>query len=444
VANPVGVSVAFDDPVLEPDPTWTDLAMLPGISVLSWTVDRGRTSELDQTGTGTATVTLVDRQSVLDPRNVGGTLAGRINPMRQAAIVLYDPVNGNQGTVFRGFVEDWRSTPDVTERWSTVEIDLVDAFAYLSNTLLRPGEAGDAVPVGAEGNVFYEDASTPRDRMLAVLADANWPSELSQIFTGNVTIQETVYSPNTQALAALRDAADAEFPGVGNLYVGGPSAPGTVVFHGRMARFRPDVAEYQIAQWKVGDASAFTADSNTVVASELTFSRGVAGIVNSALAAPQNIAGTSLAGQLTENAASIGTYGYQSFTAEDLLTGGGIASNVGDPVAETKLYSDYYVQNMATASTRLDVLAITSPSPRHPTADRRWTFLTQVDISDLVTVTSVVPGTGGSLSADDFFIEGLHYSASAQGTSHHHVELTLDTSPRSSFGTFTFGTYAPL
>ena len=124
-----------------------------------------------------------------------------------------------------------------------------------------PGLAGDPIPdtpAGRDiaGNVFYEDdpVTGPQIRINQALADANWPSGLSSVFTGNVNLNETVYSPGESILAVIHDAADAEFPGVANFYV---DRYGVVCFHGRNARFNPsstasDATHWDFHVWDVG------------------------------------------------------------------------------------------------------------------------------------------------------------------------------------------------
>src|SRR5262249_52240645 len=119
---PVGVQIAFDDDPLEPNPTWTDVGTLEGVFVEAWTIDRGRLTEHDQTATGTCRIEIHDRDGVLDPTNTAGTLWGRLLPMRQASIYLYNPVEpvNHSGTVFRGFIEALAVDMDVSEKFSKV------------------------------------------------------------------------------------------------------------------------------------------------------------------------------------------------------------------------------------------------------------------------------------------------------------------------------------
>src|SRR5262249_51489181 len=149
-------------------------------------------------------------------------------------------------------------------------------------------------------------------RIQAILDDVGWPAGLSSIFSGNVRCTETIYESGTTALAALFDAADAEFVGVANIFV---SKTGVVTFHGRQARFRPDVAEYGIGRYDVGDPSATALDPDTAPIAELTHALGKTFLYNSVLAVPQDatvgVPPTDLeaAGQLVEDTTSITAHG---------------------------------------------------------------------------------------------------------------------------------------
>src|SRR4029077_7119497 len=91
VADPLGVSVAFDDPPLTVDPVWTRIDTLAGCRVRDWTIDRGRPNEFEKTGTGTAVVNIVDQSGLFDPTNTTSPYNGKIVPGKQAGIALVNP-----------------------------------------------------------------------------------------------------------------------------------------------------------------------------------------------------------------------------------------------------------------------------------------------------------------------------------------------------------------
>lgn len=434
---PLGVSIAFDDATLDPDPTWTRLDGASSIwSVQEYTIDRGRDSELDVTGMGTAKVKLIGQNGDLDPTNASGDYFGLIEPLKQAAIALWNPVTEAWTTIFRGFVADWVYTVHPTEDLIELELELVDGFDLLAAAQLVPGEAGDTPPAGSEGNVFYENTADHVDtRINAILGDIGWPGALAEVFSGNVNVQDTVYAPNTSALTALRDAADAEFPTVSTIYM---SKDGIFTFHGRQPRFRPEVAEYGIAEWAAGDLAAFAGDATTAVISELSFNRGKEAIINSALATPNGVDDTDIDAQLVQDATSILAYGIRGWSAENLITLEGIESG-NDPLEETLAFGTYMVANYKDPQTRVSKVVFVSRLEDDPYADRIWRVLVGVELSDLISLTTTHPG-GGGFDADEFYVEGIHYQVEPMNGETLFVRLELDVSPRANYTTNPFDT----
>src|SRR4029077_6307479 len=128
-----------------------------------------------------------------------------------------------------------------------------------------------------DGNiVFNQDTNLDavQTRIEKVLSQMGWPLTLTSIFTGNVSLQKTVYAPRSTVLQVITDACDAEWPDVANVYISGPThtvdgttdvAPGSVVVHGRAARFNPLDAHYGIKRFLLGDDTANAADPTNVV-----------------------------------------------------------------------------------------------------------------------------------------------------------------------------------
>jgi hypothetical protein len=425
----VRVKIAFADGPLVVSPTWTDIVPLAGARVQTIEIDRGRPSELAKTDTGTARVSGVDLDGLFDPTNLTSTYAGNILPRKQAMIELRDPVLNTWHTIFRGFVSDWHYVLDITRQFLRFDLELVDAFEFLSKAELQPGEAGNSVPAGSEGNVFYEDtAGTVSDRIDAILADVGWPAGLTEIFTGNVRVREKVYAPGTSALAALFDAADAEFPGAANLYV---SKSGILTFHGRFARFNPQVAAYNINERNVGDPSLTSVDPTAVPLAALGFTSGADNIINSCLSYPQEIAAADLAAQLVTDTASITAYGLHAESFSDLQTSYDIANGVTANDA-AKLFGTYYVENMAEPRPRVNQMVFRTKGVSDPLSGPLWIQMTLCEISDLLNLTTAHPG-GGGFADVPFFVEGLHYSITPLNGEVSDVTLTCDVSPSAYF-----------
>lgn len=420
-----GFAIAFDDDTLEPNPAWTNIQALTGCRVQSLSWRRGRPDEFSKTGTGTASVRILDLEGLFDPTNLSSDYFGKILPDKQAAISLYDPVLEEWHTQFRGYIENWNYTLGITREWFELQIDLVDGFAILNDAELQPGSAGDPPPSGSEGNVFYEDtAGSVSDRIDAILADIGWPSDLTEIFSGNVKVQETTYAPGTQALAALFDAADAEFPGVANLYM---SKDGILTFHGRQARFRPNVAAYHIREQEVADPSVTVGDPTVCPVHELSFNLGKDFVFNSVLAYPQGIDEADVDGQLVQDLTSIGIHGLKSLSFTDLLTLTGLATgNTAED--ETLLFAEYYKENYPEALPRISRMVFKSRMPDHRLAGPLWKMLTRVEISDLLTVTTAHPGGGGFAGAK-YYVEGITCTVEPLNPIIPMVTLELDVSP---------------
>jgi hypothetical protein len=464
------LSIAFDDPPMEPDPEWVRVDTMAGIRVRSYTIDRGRPTEFDKTGTGTAVIQIVDRTGVFDPTNTSSPLYNKAVPGKQAAIALLNPVNDTWHTIFRGYIESWSYRLGQTREHMELELQLVDGFAVLSRAELRVGVDGvipgpppytsppyatpeaaafeERLAEFAKGNVLYgETLGYVKDRIDAVLGDAGWPIDLTDTFSGNVRVGPKAYGAGTTALDALWDAVDAEIPGVGNCFM---DAAGKFRFRGRQARFRPDVAEYGIQRRTVGDPSAWAGDTDVVPVAELEWSNGEDNLFNACTATPEHV-GTGdasrpinpdepdnddVAGQLVQNPTSITAYGRRSLTFDNLQTVQGIATG-NDAMAETKLFSTYYVDNYGDAPhPRVSRMVFKTRRPGNTNAAALWQHFCNCEISDLLTLKSEHPGGGGFDT--DFYVEGIHYQVSPGPPEYAHVELSLDVSPRAHYTTNPF------
>lgn len=451
---PEGVCIAFSDDALTKNPVWTRIDDPDGISIVAeWSTDRGRSSELDKSKTGTATIEITDLEGILDPTNptspVLGAFGASIDPMRQVSIALKNPLTGEWTSRYRGFIDEIEMSLDELEKVFRGTIHCVDAFAYLArqevvpdNGLPAGGGTGARVrtPTDSAGDVFYEDGEVD-DRFRAALADAGWVAEMSVVFSGNVFVQETVYAVRSQILQILQDAADAEFPGVANTYV---DNFGRIVFHGRDARFDPESVAadagpiaWNFQHWKVGDAIAWGADPTYAPIKNITFNRGMNWLINAALATPQNIEPDDIEDQLSFDAGSIETYGVSSSSWENLLTLRGKNDGLNKE-EETKLFSDFYKNNMAQPKNRISTLTFINVISGHVAEDAAWAFLCGVEIADQVDVFTTHPGGGGF--NETFFVEGVRYDVKPHGGNDYHlVMLEVDISPQAVFTQNPFG-----
>lgn len=461
MADPVGVlSIAFDATPMTADPTWTRIDTLEGCRVQEYTIDRGRPTEFDKTDTGTAVVRLIDREGLFDPTNSSSTYYGKVLPGKQAALCLQNPISEEWFPLFRGFVESWHYRLDQTRQFMELELQLVDGFAILARAILEVGEDGALPPFDdfdpeqqqalnelAAGNVLYgETTGTVKDRIDGVLGDVDWPVALRDVFSGNVNVGPKAYGPGTSALDAIWDAVDAEFPGVANCWM---SKEGLFVFRGRQARFRPEVAEYQINERTVGDPSAWELDTDVVPLAELEWQNGQDNLFNAASATPQWV-GTgatirqlnpgdpdndNVAGQYVTNPTSITAYGLRSITFDQLQTVEGIATGANSMV-ETKKFATYYVENYSDPQQRITRMVFKTRRPGNTNGTALWNHLCRCEISDLLTLKTEHPGDG--FFDTQFYVEGLHYTVRPGPPAFPIVELALDVSPKAHYDTNPF------
>jgi hypothetical protein len=426
-----GIALAPDDGALVANPVWERIDTV--YNVRSWTVDRGRPNEMSKTETGAASVELVDRTGDFDPTNPAGAFYGRLEPGYplgpgvQAGIGLQNPGTGIWSTVFRGHVASVQWVPYRREDHANVTLDLADGLALLGATEMAPdGSFGDSI---RDGNIIFDEINATNaveTRIHQVLDQAGWPTALRRIFSGNVKLQESVYSPRSPVLNVIQDAADAEFPTVANVYIGGPKEAGWVVFHGRYARFHPEVAQYNIRTWKCGDDQAAAADSQLVrVSPPLGANLDDTLLYTSALALPSNVHDGDIANQYLTDSVAAGQMGLRTWSAENLLTLGG--DNSRTALAETRLMSAYIRDNFARPQVRVGQLTVKSRSLTSLNGQATWNLLTDIDISDIVHLTTTHSGGGGF--DHDFYVEGIHYAA-RPGGGRPYVELTLDVSPK--------------
>jgi hypothetical protein len=135
-------------------------------------------------------------------------------------------------------------------------------------------------PSGFEDGVYYaETAGTVDDRIIEILTDVGIDSTRYLVASGNVSAKAVKYDPDESALQALRDAADAEFPFIANIYC---DRHGDFAFRGRYSRFDPDdvAAEpgstWDFTRWAVGDGAAIIADPTRAQIRSFGFGRAAA------------------------------------------------------------------------------------------------------------------------------------------------------------------------
>jgi len=473
---PHGVCWAPTNNTLDVSPTWVRMDDPAGIRLATgWSITRGRQSETDKTVTGTCSIVFDDLNGELDPTNGSATWYGHMDPMKQMAVGLMNPVTGDWHTLFRGFnggpdheLEQWEGA---SRGRDIVTWNCVDAFDVFANVVLTPGRHGHT-PSGlaALPNILYNGNFLPNSpyygtdadvevhvdgRIVKLLDDAGWPgtgntgrpgstAPLRNIFSGNVTVQGSVYGRVDSLLQALFDAADAEFAGgIANIYV---SKSGVVTFHGRYARFFPDRAGYGINHWYVGGHPEAALDPDVVpLAGPLRFYRSKDDVINSCMALPQNVdpttGGVVIAedGPITDPTSSQGIYGYRSTNFENLLTFAGHDDddNPTTAIEECNKFADYYVGNYKDPKTRCQTLRFQARGPDGVGVAALWDLMTRVELGDVVTLTTGHVGGGGF--SEDFFVEQIRYAAQPGRQDMLAITLELEVSPRTFYSHNPFG-----
>ena len=168
------------------DSDYTDLEAY----VLSATINRGRSRELEGFSAGNATVVLDNQDGRFDPNNSSSPYNPNIKPGKLLRIKITDPTTGVNEPIFEGNISQW----DVTYSWpnmSRCTIRAYDAFKPLSqNTVNLTTSAAET------GTVMRE-----------ILQDADWTNY--ELDTGDSTLVARQFQ-NTNALQALQLATSSE------------------------------------------------------------------------------------------------------------------------------------------------------------------------------------------------------------------------------------------
>lgn len=407
-----GQLVAGGD-ALDAFPDFQPLLRSHGITVSGWEVRRGRQDEFTRTGTGTATIFVND-------------LSGFLGTGSEFPVHARIDLRGT--TVFRGHVDTIDVDVDNAADVSRAAIRCVDAFDLLSgielvNAYAFPGFSsvrvfGNIPPDEIEdnGDIFYEDGQVD-DRMIQALEDIHWPPSLRSIFSGNVNVMESVYSPGTSFMQVLSDAADAEFPSVANLFMG---KDGVLKFRGRFARFNPDA--YGISRWQAGTGSHVT--SGVAQIRELAWTWGRKQVFNSALCYPDTIRHpqkVDLIDQQFVDDTSIEKYGMRSWAAENLIT---LRHNTNGNTGaeECQLFAQYIIENYSDPVPRVSQIVFRSLSDDDQRAAATWALMTGVEIGDIVELST--DWIGG-----EHFVEGITISCHELDGTIPDTTVTLDLSP---------------
>jgi hypothetical protein len=258
------------------------------------------------------------------------------------------------------------------------------------------------------------------------------------VFTGNVDVNETLYDPDDTILAALRDAADAEFPGVANVY---EDRFGRVAFHGRFARFDPeDTAEE--GNWEFTRWDAATREDVTTGVAQIRafgFNRPRARLINSYLAWPRadengvEFDRSLIPSMLKTDATSISTYGYRGDEAPDLIVKENF-NNSNTGAEECELYAEFYVANYAQPRKAIQNVVFKSIRAADARAAATWDLMTRCDIADVINVTV----DEGEFADEAYFVDGISVECRPANPDLDMVTVIPNLTPATYYGTNVF------
>jgi hypothetical protein len=426
------VLVALADGPLVAEPTWTRYDNVTNLRCYGFDCFAGRQSELDTTDTGTARVYFHDLNRVIDDDDLVGL---------QIMLQLYNPVLAEWEPRWRGHIDDIEAglVDVVNAPLANSAFICTGIFDYLGGCKMLPGTFGNTPPAGMNGVVFYEDGRVD-DRIIALLADAGLDTDMQVVFTGNVDVNETLYDPDDVILQAVRDAADAEFPGVANFY---EDRYGRAVFHGRFARFDPEGTESGGANWDFVRWDAATReDVTTGVAQirEFGYNRPRTRIINTFLAYPRADENgvdfdRSLIPTLQKtDPTSIAAYGYRGpLDSPDLIIKDNF-NNANTGADECELFGEFYVTNYALPRKAVQRVAFKSMSSTDDRAAATWDLMCRADISDAIQLTIDEAG----LADEAFFIDGLSVECRVLNPAFDLVTVMPNLTPASYYGTDVF------
>lgn len=434
-----GVCVAFTADWNVIGPTWTrlDNPLVPALDyrhissphsanvVTAWSIDRGRSYELDKTQTGTATITCVDVYGIFDSSNPNSPYLGGLGPMLRAKISFQNPHSGAYFDLFTGFVESWDYVADQSENFNIVTINLVDGFEPLSRAEVRVNASGIA-PYWATG---------VQDRIEKALQDANWPDdqEWRRINTGNVYVQHINYDAGTSIMQVIQDAADAEFPNVANIFIG---KEGQMCFNGRMAYFDPfgDHSFKNPPQlWNVGDRYHAQTFGYAPIA-EIEWNLDQTNLINACTCYPNGATQAQIQGQERFDITSYNAYGIRSLQIPDLVVLKG-ESDGNTGLQECGVFAQYFVDSYSTPQQRISRLEFHTDSAGD---SKLWQLMCEVEIGDVIAVFTDNAGGGGfnplipptAPYTGEFFVQGIHYQVQPNTEQIPDMTMSLDVTPR--------------
>jgi hypothetical protein len=416
--------------VLTASPTWTRYDELADCRCSGYTIDTGRQSEFDTTDTGNATVFFSDQDGTFNDDALIG---------RPIMLQVQDPTTDVWETQFRGVIDDTEHNVNPNGFVSNVQVQCKDIFDYLAQTRFLLGTHGDVVPAGASGSIYYPEGPVatgtgdPDDggRIEWILDDGGLDPTRYVVFSGNVDVISTFYDPDDPLLVGLRDACDAEFPGIANCYV---DRFGRFVFHGRLARFDPDgvagaEANWDFQRWEAATREDVTGDRAQIRA--FAWNQPRSRIVNAAISWPRELEDgrrfpeAFKGAQQFEDVSSVATYGYRGMRPMGDLIIKEHKTNPSTGQQECQLFAEFYVNNYSVPRKNVQRCTLKSVGLTETYADPTWALMLQADISDIIALTI----DEADLADEDFYIEGFSKTVRVMSPDMDYVEVTPNLTP---------------
>ena len=407
-------------------------------SVRTINTNRGRRRALERFGTGTATITLDNRDRSFDPTNTASpyynATVGVTGVVPSIPVVIRATWNGVTYPIFRGFIDSWTfNYSDAGIGDATATISCSDAFKPLSNII---GGLPSSASISSSGTASFDIAiSTPSDgsgysvssidvtgsgstgdinvsggvsttpiigngtdlpglRIETVLDAIGWPDNLRDIDEGTTYLapQDASKTP----LDMLQEAAAADS---GVIYV---DDDGTIIFADRDAIISDERSITVQSTYDTTDAAGKKfVDSSIVYDDSLIYNIVKIDRKVTTAAGGEELTGTTV---VVSNAESISLYGARTLAIEVP-----IVSDLGTDTA--------YGQNRAKDLALFLASQYANPELRPeqirfaPQGDPAVLYpdLLSRKIRDRVTVKFAVPG-GGSAVQRDCFVESVSHS----------------------------------
>jgi hypothetical protein len=407
-------------------------------SVRSINTNRGRRRALERFGTGTATITLDNRDRSFDPTNTASpyynATVGVTGVVPSIPVVIRATWDGTTYSIFRGFIDSWAfNYSDAGNGDATATISCSDAFKPLSTIIgglpssasisssatttfdigiSQPSDGGgfgpssiDVTGTGTTGGIKVSGGVTttpiigtgtdlPGLRIETILNAISWPDNLRDIDEGTTFLapQDATKTP----IDMLQEAAAADS---GVIYV---DDDGTLVFADRDAIISDDRSINVQSVYDTTDAEGKKfVDTSIVYDDSLIYNivkidRTVTNAVNG-----RTLTGTTV---IVSNAESISLYGARTLAIEVP-----IVSTVGSDTSygqnEAKDLALFLASQYANPELRPEEIRFApqgDPSTLYPDLLSR-------KIRDRVTVKFAVPG-GGSAVERDCFVESVGHT----------------------------------